>query len=351
MLRAIVHTNSAGVRQQAARRAFSASTAMRAGKVNTGIVVVPQQQAYVVERWGKFERVLEPGLNLLVPFMHRIAYVHSLKVLTIDIGNQSAVFTKDNVHLDMDGVLYYQVYDPKAASYDVDDAQYAIKQLAMSTMRSEIGKLTLDETLRERSELNKRIVEAINEAVERFGVQCLRYEVRQITPPGSVIDAMELEVVAERRKRQQIIESIGERDAAINVAEGEKQARVLASEAEAAETINVRRGEATGVKMLAEAQAAATNTMAAALQGNRGVDAASLGVAQQYVEAFGKIAHKSNTMLLPSNANDPASMVAQAMGIFKTVQANAPNSQSANNGDNNNNSDDADAKPRADWVN
>ena len=215
---------------------------------------MPQQKAYVVERWGKFDKTLEPGFNFLVPIMHRVAYVHSLKVQMIEITGEREIFTKDNVHLDMDGVLYFQIYDPKRASYNVDDAIFATKQLAISTMRSEIGKLSLDETLRERTELNSRIVDSINEAVEDFGVRCLRYEVREINPPDSVVEAMELEVTAERRKRQQIIDSLAEKEAAINVAEGEKQALVLASEAQAAETVNLREGEARGVKLLAEAQ-------------------------------------------------------------------------------------------------
>jgi len=308
-------------------RSFSNSSMLLARKsaLNTGILFVPQQQAYVVERFGKFQKVLSPGLNFLVPIIDNIKYVQSLKVETLEISNQSAVFTRDNVHLDMDGVLYYQVVDPVLASYEIEDAEFAIRQLAMSTMRSEIGQLTLDECFRERIALNHRIVEAINEAVSDYGIKCHRYEVREIAPNASVVNAMELEVVAERKRRQLVIESEGEKRAAINVAEGEKAAVVLASEAAAAEVLNMRRAEADGLLLVAQAQAAATSKIANVLQEKSGPDAASLGVAQSYIQAFGKLAKSSNTLVLPAAANDPASMVGQAMAIYGSLSKNKTN--------------------------
>ncbi|XP_006898594.1 PREDICTED: stomatin-like protein 2, mitochondrial isoform X2 [Elephantulus edwardii] len=237
---------------------------------NTVVLFVPQQEAWVVERMGRFHRILEPGLNILVPVLDRIRYVQSLKEIVINVPEQSAV-TLDNVTLQIDGVLYLRIMDPYKASYGVEDPEYAVTQLAQTTMRSELGKLSLDKVFR---------------------------------------------VEAERRKRATVLESEGTRESAINVAEGKKQAQILASEAEKAEQINQAAGEASAVLAKAKAKAEAIRILAAALTQHNGDAAASLTVAEQYVSAFSKLAKDSNTILLPSNPGDVTSMVAQAMGVY-----------------------------------
>uniref|UniRef100_A0A5F9C9G8 Stomatin like 2 n=1 Tax=Oryctolagus cuniculus TaxID=9986 RepID=A0A5F9C9G8_RABIT len=237
---------------------------------NTVVLFVPQQEAWVVERMGRFHRILEPGLNILIPVLDRIRYVQSLKEIVINVPEQSAV-TLDNVTLQIDGVLYLRIMDPYKASYGVEDPEYAVTQLAQTTMRSELGKLSLDKVFR---------------------------------------------VEAERRKRATVLESEGTRESAINVAEGKKQAQILASEAEKAEQINQAAGEASAVLAKAKAKAEAIRILAAALTQHNGDAAASLTVAEQYVNAFSKLAKDSNTILLPSNPGDVTSMVAQAMGVY-----------------------------------
>ncbi|NWH81258.1 STML2 protein, partial [Piaya cayana] len=287
--------------------------------VNIGVLFVPQQEAWVVERMGKFHRILEPGLNFLIPLLDRIRYVQSLKEIVINVPEQSAV-TLDNVTLQIDGVLYLRVMDPYKASYGVEDPEYAVTQLAQTTMRSELGKLSLDRVFRERESLNASIVDAINQASDCWGIRCLRYEIKDIHVPPRVKESMQMQVEAERRKRATVLESEGTRESAINVAEGQKQAQILASEAEKTEQINKAAGrEANAMLVKARAKAEAIQLLAAALAQQHGSAAASLSVAEQYVSAFSKLAKDSNTLLLPANTGDVSNMVAQALGIYATL--------------------------------
>ncbi|KAI8877010.1 hypothetical protein K501DRAFT_261140 [Backusella circina FSU 941] len=285
---------------------------------NTIIKFVPQQEAWIVERMGKFDRMLEPGLNILVPFIDRIKYVKSLKETAIEVPSQSAI-TQDNVTLELDGVLYFRIMDPFKASYGVEDAEFAITQLAQTTMRAEIGQMTLDRTLAERAHLNSNIVDAINSAADDWGIRCLRYEIRDIHPPAKVVESMHQQVSAERTKRAQILESEGARQAAINVAEGRKQATILASEAEKSEKINMAAGEAEAILLKATASASGIEKVARAIAMNHGNDAVSMTVAEKYVEAFGKMAKEGTTMIVPASTNDAASMVTQALAIYNTI--------------------------------
>ncbi|XP_075788944.1 stomatin-like protein 2, mitochondrial [Pelodiscus sinensis] len=286
--------------------------------MNTMVLFVPQQEAWVVERMGRFHRILEPGLNFLIPVLDRIRYVQSLKEIVINVPEQSAV-TLDNVTLQIDGVLYLRIMDPYKASYGVEDPEYAVTQLAQTTMRSELGKLSLDKVFRERESLNASIVDAINQASDYWGIRCLRYEIKDIHVPPRVKESMQMQVEAERRKRATVLESEGTRESDINVAEGRKQAQILASEAEKAERINKAAGEASAMLAKAKAKAEAIRLLADALMQQNGDAAASLAVAEQYVSAFSKLAKDSNTVLLPSNAGDITSMVTQALGIYSAL--------------------------------
>ncbi|XP_076029049.1 stomatin-like protein 2, mitochondrial [Oratosquilla oratoria] len=275
--------------------------------LNTVILFVPQQEAWVVERMGKFYRVLDPGVNVLIPVLDRIRYVQSLKEIAIDVPKQAAI-TSDNVNLNIDGVLYLRILDPFKASYGVEDPEFAITQLAQTTMRSEIGKISLDYVFRERESLNVAIVDAINKAAEAWGITCLRYEIRDIKLPQRVQEAMQMQVEAERKKRAAILESEGIREADINVAEGKRQARILASEADKMEQINAALGKAEGLRILCEA-----------LQHEQGLNAASLSTAQNYIGAFENLAKKNNTLILPSNVSDISGVVGSAIGIYQTL--------------------------------
>lgn len=286
--------------------------------MNTVVLFVPQQEAWVVERMGRFHRILEPGLNILIPVLDRIRYVQSLKEIVIDVPEQSAV-SLDNVTLQIDGVLYLRILDPFKASYGVEDPEYAVTQLAQTTMRSELGKLTLDKVFRERESLNSNIVHSINQASDDWGIRCLRYEIKDIHVPPRVKESMQMQVEAERRKRATVLESEGTRESAINVAEGRKQAQILASEGEKAEKINQASGEAQAVLAKAEAKAKAIRLLSEALTEQNGNAAASLSVAEQYVSAFSNLAKESNTILLPSNTGDISGMVTQAMTIYTTL--------------------------------
>ncbi|XP_053159364.1 stomatin-like protein 2, mitochondrial isoform X1 [Hemicordylus capensis] len=286
--------------------------------MNTVVLFVPQQEAWVVERMGRFHRILEPGLNFLIPLLDRIRYVQSLKEIVINVPEQSAV-SLDNVTLQIDGVLYLRIMDPYKASYGVEDPEYAVTQLAQTTMRSELGKLSLDKVFRERESLNASIVDAINQASDYWGIRCLRYEIKDIHVPPRVKESMQMQVEAERRKRATVLESEGTRESAINVAEGQKQAQILASEAEKAERINNAAGEANAMLVKAQAKAEAIRLLAAALAQQNGSAAASFSVAEQYVGAFSKLAKEANTILLPSNTGDVPNMVAQALGIYASL--------------------------------
>jgi regulator of protease activity HflC (stomatin/prohibitin superfamily) len=288
-----------------------------------GVKIVPQQQAWIVERLGKFDRNLEPGLRILVPFIERVAYKHSLKEDALDIRTQTAI-TKDNVSLKIDGVLYVKVIDPVASSYGVSDPYFAVTQLAQTTMRSEIGKITMDKTFEERELLNANIVDAINDAAENWGVQCLRYEIKDIDPPTTVLQAMELQVAAERKKRAEILDSEGHRQSQINIAEGHKQEAVLQSEGSKIDQINRAQGEAEAIIAVAEATAQSIERIATSIQKQGGDDAVSLKLAEQYIDAFQHLAKTNNTILLPSNVGNASNMVAEALAVFDGIRKNKP---------------------------
>ncbi|ROT70434.1 stomatin-like protein 2, mitochondrial [Penaeus vannamei] len=275
--------------------------------LNTVVLFVPQQEAWVVERMGKFHRILEPGINVLIPFLDRVKYVQSLKEIAIDVPKQAAI-TSDNVTLSIDGVLYLRILDPYRASYGVEDPEFAITQLAQTTMRSELGKISLDYVFRERENLNIGIVEVINKASEAWGITCLRYEIRDIKLPGRVQEAMQMQVEAERRKRAAILESEGVREAEINVAEGKRRARILASEADKIEKINA-----------AEGQAQALGIISQALEHKEGLNAASLSTAHSYIQAFQNMATKNNTLILPANVSDVTGIVGSAVTTYKAL--------------------------------
>lgn len=284
-----------------------------------GIKIVPQQEAWIVQYLGKFERKLEPGLSIINPFFASVAYKHTLKEMAVEVPEQAGI-TRDNVTLAMDGIIYVRIVDPVAASYGVSDPILAVSLLAQTTMRSEIGKLTLDKTFEERETLNANIVSAINQAAQTWGIQCMRYEIKNINPPQSVLKAMELQMAAERQKRASILESEGKRQSQINVAEGAKQEVVLRSEASQVDQINRAKGEAEAILAVAEATAKGIELVAASIQKTGGADAVALKIAEQYVSAFGELAKESTTVLLPANAGDAGAMVAQALTVFDAIR-------------------------------
>jgi len=280
------------------------------------VKVVPQQSAYVVERLGKFHAVLQPGINFIIPFFDRTAYKHSLKEKAIDIPEQICI-TRDNVQVRVDGVLFLQVIDPQRASYGIGDYIFGVTQLAQTTMRSEMGKIDLDKTFEERTTVNQAVVHAIDEAAIGWGVKMLRYEIKNITPPQSVLHAMEKQMQAERERRALILQSDGEKMAAVNVAEGQKQKVVLESEALKTRQINEAEGQAAAIMSVADATAESIRVVAAAIQEKGGMDAVQLKVAEQMVQQFGNLAKSTNTMILPANFGDMASMIAAAMSVVK----------------------------------
>ena len=284
-----------------------------------GVKFVPQQQVWVVERMGRYRVSMQAGLNFLIPFIDNISYRHSLKEEAVDIPSQTAI-TKDNVTLIIDGILYLKITDPKQASYGVGDARYAITQMAQTTMRSELGKMTLDRTFLERDNLNVSIVQSINEASVVWGIQCLRYEIKDITPPDNVRQAMELQVAAERKKRAEVLDSEGKRQSQINIAEGIKQEVVLKSEAAMTDQINRAKGEAEAILQVAKATAEGIEMVAASIDKSGGEKAVALRLAEQYIEAFSELAKENNTLILPATTGDAGSMVAQALSIFNSIQ-------------------------------
>lgn len=286
-----------------------------------GVRIVPQQHAYVIERLGRYHATLEPGLNLIIPFLDRVAYTHDLKEVPLDVPEQICI-TKDNTQLGVDGVLYYQVTDPRLASYGSSDYITAIVQLAQTTLRSEIGKMELDKTFESREDINRQIVAALDEAGRNWGIKVLRYEIKSLTPPESILRSMQQQITAEREKRALIAKSEGERQQEINIADGKRQAAVLESEGEKQGAINRAQGEATALRLIADANAAAVRAVAEAIADKGGMDAANLKVAQEYVAAFANLAKQSNTLIIPANTADVAGFVASAMTVLdKTRQA------------------------------
>ncbi|MGO2508058.1 MAG: SPFH domain-containing protein [Vibrio hibernica] len=286
--------------------------------LKSGIKFVPQNQAWLVERFGKYHSTKVAGLNFIVPFIDRIAAERSLKEQAQDVPSQSAI-TRDNISLVVDGILYFRVLDPYKATYGVDDYAFAVTQLAQTTMRSELGKMELDKTFEERDVLNTNIVAAINSAAEPWGIQVLRYEIKDIVPPSSIMESMEAQMKAERVKRAQILESEGDRQAAINVAEGKKQAQVLAAEADKTEQILRAEGEAKAIIAVAEAQAEALKTIGDAANTEEGQKAIQLDLATKAIEAKRAIAKESSVVLLPDNGTDASSLVAQGMSIINLL--------------------------------
>lgn len=285
-----------------------------------GVRIVPQQSAWVVQKLGKFDRVLQPGLNILIPYIESVAYKHSLKEYAVDVHEQTAI-TRDNVTLLLDGVIYVRIINPVDASYGVSDPVFAVIQLAQTTMRSEIGKLTLDESFEEREHLNHNIVDAINKAAASWGIQCMRYEIRNISPPTTVLKAMEMQVAAERQKRANILESEGHRQSQINIAEAGKAQVVLESEGSMTDQINRAKGEAEAIRAVAEATADGIRLVAASIMDKGGSEAVALKVAEKYVAAFSNLAKESNTLILPANAADAGGMVATALSVFDSIRA------------------------------
>ena len=289
--------------------------------LKSGIKFIPHNTAYVVERFGKFQSTKPAGLNFIIPFIDRVSAKRTLKEQAVDVPSQSGI-TKDNISLSVDGVLYFRVLDPYKATYGVDNYVFAVTQLAQTTMRSELGKMELDKTFEERDQLNANIVNAINDAATPWGIQVMRYEIKDIVPPNSIMDAMEAQMKAERVKRAQILESEGDRQSAINVAQGQKQSVVLAAEADKAEQILRAEGEAQAILAVAEAQAEALRKVGAAANTEEGQKAVQLDLGTKAIAAKAAIAKESSVVLLPDSGTEAATIVAQAMSIIQTLNKN-----------------------------
>ncbi|BCS35149.1 paraslipin [Luteitalea sp. TBR-22] len=279
-------------------------------------IVVPQQSAYVVERLGRYAGTLDAGFHILVPFIDVVRYKHSLKETAIDIPAQVCI-TRDNVQVGVDGVLYLKVLNPERASYGISDYHFAISQLAQTTLRSEVGKIDLDKTFEERTNINTQVVSEVDKATDPWGVKVLRYEIKNITPPSDVLAAMEKQMRAEREKRAVILTSEGQRDAAVNTAEGAKQEVIKASEARRQQQINEAEGQAAAIMAVARATAEGIREVAAAMQSPGGAEAVQLRVAEQYITQFGNLAQKTNTMIIPATTSDIGGMIATAMQVVK----------------------------------
>jgi regulator of protease activity HflC (stomatin/prohibitin superfamily) len=280
------------------------------------VTVVPQQSAFVVEYLGKFSRTLQAGFHILIPFAEKIAYRHSLKEIAMEIAEQICI-TRDNVQVGVDGVLYLQVLDPRLASYGISNYNFAISQLAQTTLRSEIGKIELDRTFEARGTINANVVSELDKASAPWGVKVLRYEIRNITPPRDVLSAMEKQMRAEREKRAVVLTSEGERDAKINAAEGDKQRVIKQSEANKQQQINEAQGQAEAILAVAAATAAGLRQVGAALSDRGGLEAMQLRIGEEYVKQFGKLAQAGTTMVVPANLSDLASMVTLATSIAR----------------------------------
>jgi regulator of protease activity HflC (stomatin/prohibitin superfamily) len=283
------------------------------------IKVVPQRTAIIVERLGKFRAVFTAGFQILIPFIDKVRYRHTLKEQAIDVASQTCI-TRDNIAVEVDGILYLQVLDPQKASYGIDNYRFASIQIAQTTMRSVIGKLELDKTFEERESINATIVAAVDKASDPWGVKVTRYEVKNIVPPQSIKDAMEKQMRAEREKRAIIAESEGTRQAKINVADGDKQEFILRSEGEKQRRINEAAGRASEIEQVANATANGLRAIAIAISEENGLNAVNLRIAEQYLTAFGNIAKQNNTLILPSNLTDIASVVATATSVFNETR-------------------------------
>jgi len=284
-------------------------------------VVVPQQNAYIVERLGKYGGTIQAGFHILIPFMDVVRYKLSLKEDAIDIPEQICI-TKDNVQVGVDGVLYLKVLNPERASYGIANYTFAITQLAQTTLRSEVGKIELDRTFEERTNINTAVVSELDKASEPWGVKVMRYEIKNITPPKDVLAAMEKQMRAEREKRAVILTSEGNRDAAINTAEGTKQQVIKASEANKQQQINEAEGQAAAILAVAHATAEGIRKIAESIQAPGGYEAVQLRVAEQYIDQFGKLAKEANTLVLPANLSDVGSMLTLAMNVIKQGSSN-----------------------------
>lgn len=286
-------------------------------------VVVPQQSAYVVERLGKYSSTLDAGFHILVPFVDTIRYKHVLKESAVDIPEQVCI-TRDNVQVHVDGVLYMRILNPERASYGINDYQFALTQLAQTALRSEIGKIELDKTFEARTAINAQVVNELDKASEPWGVKVLRYEIKNITPPKDVLNAMEKQMRAEREKRALILTSEGERDAAINQAEGQKQQVIKASEAKKQQQINEAEGAAAAILAIAQATAEGLRKVAETIQVPGGQEAVQLRVAEQYINKFGELAKSTNTLVLPASVSDVGSMIALAMNAMRQPGISPP---------------------------
>ena len=283
------------------------------------INVIPQQTAWVIERLGKFHKVLNPGLNFIIPFIDKVAYKHSLKEIPLDTPSQICI-TRDNTQLSVDGILYFQVTDPKLASYGTSNYIIAVTQLAQTTLRSVIGKMVLDETFEERDLINNQVVSAIDEAALNWGVKVLRYEIKDLTPPAVILQAMQRQITAEREKRAVISESEGKKQEQINLATGAREAAIAKSEGEKQSEINVAEGKAQATIAIANATAQAISLIAKASEEQGGNTAINLKVAEQYIDAFSNLAKTNNTLIVPSNLSDVSGMVGSVMKIVQSTK-------------------------------
>lgn len=283
------------------------------------INVIPQQTAWVIERLGKFHKVLNPGLNFIIPFIDKVAYKHSLKEIPLDTPSQVCI-TRDNTQLSVDGILYFQVTDPKLASYGTSNYIIAVTQLAQTTLRSVIGKMVLDETFEERDLINNQVVSAIDEAALNWGVKVLRYEIKDLTPPAVILQAMQRQITAEREKRAVISESEGKKQEQINLATGAREAAIAKSEGEKQSEINVAEGKAQATIAIANATAQAISLIAKASEEQGGNTAINLKVAEQYIDAFSNLAKTNNTLIVPSNLSDISGMVGSVMKIVQSTK-------------------------------
>lgn len=289
--------------------------------------IVPQREQFVVERLGKYSRTLDAGFHILIPFFDKVAYKHTLKEQAVDVPSQTCI-TKDNISVQVDGILYLQVVDARSASYGITDYGFATSQLAQTTLRSEIGKIELDKTFEERETINAQVVQGVDRAAEPWGVKVLRYEIKDITPPITVTDALEKQMRAERERRAVVAESEGQRQAKINVSEGEKQEIINLSEAAKMRQINEAEGKAKEITLIAEATAEGLRRIAEAIDQPGGSEAVNLRVAEQYVREFGQLAKTNNTLILPANLGDIGSLVGTVMTAMDGLKTDAPTARS-----------------------